>query len=80
MMFIVVDLQEGLSKKERIALKEAEAAQQVALRAASLKRAKAEAAAMEGASWGMQEDAEEVEEVCFLSFFSLSLRHLSSIS
>jgi hypothetical protein len=32
------------------------------MREMSLRRAKAEAAALEGASWGMQEDAEAEEE------------------
>jgi hypothetical protein len=55
-------VQEGLSRKERLALKVAEAAQQKAIEKLSLQRAKAEAAALEGASWGMMEDAEEDEE------------------
>lgn len=55
-------VQEGLSRKERLALKVAEAAQQEAIQKLSLQRAKAEAAALEGASWGMMEDAEEDEE------------------
>jgi hypothetical protein len=50
-------MQEGVSRLERLALKEAEAAQQMAIRQASLLHAKKEAAAMEGVSWGMQEDA-----------------------
>jgi pSer/pThr/pTyr-binding forkhead associated (FHA) protein len=49
--------EEGVSRLERLALKEAEAAQQMAIRQASLLHAKKEAAAMEGVSWGMQEDA-----------------------
>lgn len=43
-------------------MKVAEAAQHEAIQKLSLQRAKAEAAALEGASWGMMEDAEEDEE------------------
>ena len=39
------------------------AAEAARMREMSLRRAKAEAAALEGASWGMQEDAEAEEEV-----------------
>jgi hypothetical protein len=49
------------------------AAEEARMREMSLRRAKAEAAALEGASWGMQEDAEvEEEEVyCLCPYVSV---------
>ena len=56
-------IQEGPSLKDRLVSGgEVGAAEEARMRELSLRRAKAEAAALEGASWGMQEDAEAEEE------------------
>jgi hypothetical protein len=55
--------QEGLSKKERQARRAVEAAQDRAVREASINRGRMDSMASDGISWGMQEDAEEEGEV-----------------
>ncbi|CAM6090513.1 unnamed protein product [Calypogeia fissa] len=65
--------EEGLTKKERQAQRLVEAAQDRAIREASIIRAKRDSMSSDGVSWGMQEDAEEeaeenVEEVTWQTF------------
>lgn len=58
-----------MTKQARQAQRLTESAQDRAIREASLVRAKRDAMAADGISWGMQEDAEEEPEVVLLVAF-----------
>jgi len=60
-------IQEGLSLKDRLV--SGGTTEDARMREMSLRRAKAEAAALQGASWGMQEDAEAEEEEVYFLFY-----------